>query len=154
MGHTNTSPLLATLIITFPSLRVTFVPCRSLQPRFPCFTVFYTLSYNMSLGVYRLEGTCVSHKHFSLFFDCGQAAPLQDNLVPCHTHQLCYPCFTGFYAASHSVFLRVHRLVHRLFIQTLLPPFTTLVKLFPMQGNLVPCRTLQLHCPCWQCFTC
>ena len=59
MNCTNTFPAYYDFGQAFPPVRGNLVPRRSLQPHCPCFTVFYTLSSSVSLGVYRLEETYV-----------------------------------------------------------------------------------------------
>ena len=91
----------------------------------------------MEFTSWRRHVLCFTQTLLPPFFDFGQAAPLRGSLVPHHTLQLCCPCFTGFYAGSYSLNLRVTQVEGDLCSYKHFPPpipLTTLVKLFP------PCR--------------
>ena len=104
-----------------------FITLSSQEPHCPCFTVFYTLLYSISLGVLQVGGDmfCVLHKHFSPFTTLVKLPSLRCSLVPRRALQPRCPCFTRFYTVSYSVKLGVTQVGGDCVVltQTLLPPY-------------------------------
>ena len=113
------------------------------------FSVFYTVSYSVGLRVIRVGGVWCCDSHFTTGSSCSPHAGYTLNLV------VYSPVSYLFYTVLHCVmqhesweFYRLEETCVVIHTNTS-PPFMTLVKLFPLWGNLVSRHTLRTYCSCF-----